>query len=206
MGTDMTCAGKSSDHLKLSALELQMWNVLESFTKWAHDVPEALNTFGETLGAAFQTRMDLQVPICGAMRQLCAQTSAALQHTGVQDGAGFGMGTGADANGDLETTTTVAIPMFEDSVPSHFDAETAKVHRDALRCITSKWLQELLNRFAHLKPDKRAPVAAAISAMAVVSGQEITKEFYKLALSKVLSSLKALKVRASLKPSCEPLV
>lgn len=188
-------AGKSSDYLKLSALELQMWNVLESFSRWAWDVPRALESFGETLGAAFHSRLDLQIPICNALKQICAQTSAALHITGEEDGAGFGVAAGAaDAPGDLDAASVVLPAMLEDTVPSHFDGELAKAHRDHLRGVAQKWLQELLNRFVHLKPDKRAPVGEAISAMAMVAGEAITAKFYKEALSKVISSLQAIKV------------
>lgn len=188
-------AGKSSEFLKLSALELQMWNVLESFSRWARDVPEALESFGETLGAAFHSRMDLQIPICSALKQLCIQTSAALHNAGEADGAGFGLASGADLVGD--DTASVAVPrhMFEDTVVSHFDIDVAKSNRDSLRGIAQKWLQELLNRFVQLKPDKRGPVGETISAMAMVAGEAITATFYKEALSKVIAALQVIKVR-----------
>jgi ribosomal RNA-processing protein 12 len=194
-------AGKASDHLKLSALELQMWNVLESFARWALDAPEAIQSFGETLGAAFHSRMDLQIPICRALKQLCAQTSAALRHGGEEDGAGFGLPSGApsDLGGDPDTASvSIAVHLFEDSVPAHFTIDVAKAHRDSLRGIAHKWLQELLNRFVQLPPDRRAPIADAISSMAMVAGEAHAATFYKEALSKVISSLQVIKVRLCL--------
>ena len=172
-----------------------MWNVLESFARWAPDIPQALESFGEALGAAFHSRMDLQTPICSALKQICAQTSAALHNAREEDGAGYGIATGAaDVCGDADTVSVAVPQMLEDTVPSDFDAELAKAHRDCLRGIAQKWLQELLNRFVQLKPDKRAPVGETISAMAMVAGEAITATFYKEALSKVISYLQAIKV------------
>lgn len=53
-------AGKPAEHLKLAALELQLWNLLYSFANWARDLPVAMAAQGETLGLAFHNRPDLQ--------------------------------------------------------------------------------------------------------------------------------------------------
>lgn len=192
----MECAGQGSDYLKLAALELQMWNTLASFARWAVDVPAALAAFGETLGAAFQRRLDLQAPICNALRRMSCDTCAALRAFEVEDGAGFGDGGGGGGGEGADGASSVFSVRVggAEEVPGSFTEEMALGNRDALRGAAQKWLPELLNRYVKLPAESRGAVSETIVAVAAVAGEAVVGPFFKEALSKVISSLQAIQV------------
>lgn len=194
-------AAQGEDHIKLAALELQMWNTLASFARWAVDVPAALAAFGETLGAAFQRRHDLQAPICNMLRQVCGDTCAALRAFGVEDGAGYGDGADADgggaAGGDAATSVfAVRVGGGPEAVPGSFTEDMALANREAVRAVAQKWLTELLNRYVKLPAESRGAVGDTVVAIAAVAGEGIAGPFFKEALSKVVASLQAIQVRS----------
>eukprot|EP00892_Ulva_mutabilis_P007664 jgi/Ulvmu1/526/UM001_0534.1 len=184
--------GHGSDHLKLAALELQMWNTLASFARWAVDVPAALTAFGETLGAAFQRRPDLQAPICNVLRRISGDTCAALRAFGVEDGAGFGDGAEDGGGGDGASSVFAARMGDAEEVPGAFTEEMALRNRDALRAVAPKWLPELLNRYVKLPAESRGAVGETLVAVAAVAGEAAVGQFFKEALAKVIGGLQAI--------------
>lgn len=190
-------AGHSVDHIKLAALEMQLWGTLSSFARWAVDVPAALSSFGETLGAAFQRRPDLQAAVCNVLRRICGDTCAALRAFGVEDGAGFG-DAAEEGGGDAATSVfAVRVGAGPEEVPGTFTEEMALGNRDAVRGVAQKWLTELLNRYVKLAPEGRGAVGEAVVAVAAVAGEAMAGPFFKEALSKVIASLQAIQVRCS---------
>lgn len=201
-GAAMVCAGAAghgADHIKLAALEMQLWGTLASFARWAVDVPAALSGFGETLGAAFSRRPDLQAAICNVLRRVCGDTCAALRAFGVEDGAGFGDAAeegGEGAGGDAASSVfAVRVGAGPEEVPGTFTEEMALANRDAVRGVAQKWLTELLNRYVKLAPESRGAVGEAVMAVAAVAGEAVAGPFFKEALSKVIASLQAIQVR-----------
>lgn len=172
-----------------------MWATLASFARWAVDVPAAFAAFGETLGAAFQRRPDLQAPICNVLRRVCDDTAAALRAFGVEDGAGYGDSQEDGGGGDAATSVfALRVGPGQEEVPGTFTEEMALGNREAVRAVAQKWLTELLNRYVKLPPESRGGVGETVAAVAAVAGEGIAGPFFKEALSKVISSLQAIQV------------
>ena len=160
-----------------------------------------MSAFGDSLGAAFQKRQDLQTAICNFIRRVSTQTSAAIRHYGESDGTGFdeqGMedGNASDVDGVNDDTRSraSAYASTSDAVPNTFTLPLAQQRRECLRSTSGKWMPELLNRYVALPPQQRGGVGSAINAFATVLSDSNLAPFFKEALTKVVAALKVIQV------------
>jgi hypothetical protein len=187
------CAEHAEVALKLSALELQVWNCLASFASWAPDVPAAFTAYGDTIGSAFQKRHDLQAPICNMLRRVCTQTSTVLQARGDADGSKFGNASADQGSNDNRSVHGCA---GRDDVPEDFTLKMAQANRECIRGVAVQWMPELLNRFVSSAPEERGCVGEALEAVAVTIGEAPLAAYFKESLKKVVEALKCLQVLA----------
>lgn len=141
---------------------------------------------------------------------MCTQTSAALNAFGDADGSGYGAACARDSSAntladddDDEVTDGFATPAADaltppthaaalTSIPHDFTLALAQASRAALRPGLSKWLTELLNRFAGQPPEERGALGETIRAAAVLAGEPVTAGFYRACMQRVIPALKSL--------------
>ncbi|KAK9845416.1 hypothetical protein WJX81_006006 [Elliptochloris bilobata] len=190
--------------LRCRALEAQLWAALPAFASWPLDGAEAFKAHAQEIAAAFRQRADLQPPICTALQRVCLQTRAALIAAGRGEGLGFSE---PESGGGIASEAALpgSVPDREDEddasdgvdgareelgVPPHFTVGMAEQLLAALRAYAKNWLPELFNAFVEAPAGRRAALASAVSAYAIVADTETLARFFRGVLGKLLKASK----------------
>ncbi|KAL3148459.1 hypothetical protein ABBQ38_013906 [Trebouxia sp. C0009 RCD-2024] len=162
------------------ALELQLWNTLQSFCSWALDTSTAFRSYARGIGTAFEKRTDLRVIICNALATLCLQNRQALKAAGVTEGVGYSDPVGLQQqpgdDGDEDEEAGMMLPV---AVPSHYTLQVAQENAKVLRDFARNWLPLLFNAFISTDAQQRGQYAAAIAAYATIADPTTLSHFFR---------------------------
>ncbi|DBA66455.1 TPA: hypothetical protein ACH3X2_002431 [Trebouxia sp. C0005] len=177
--------GRQLEAQQCRALELQLWNTLQSFCSWALDTATAFRSYAKGIGTAFEKRQDLRVIICNALATLCLQNRKALKAAGVTEGVGYSDPSGIQqTNADNEEEQSDVVLPGE--VPTHYDLHTAQANTQVLKDFAKNWLPLLFNAFIATDSQERNSYGSAIAAYATIADAATLSHFFREVIKRLL--------------------